>query len=114
MARQKIYTEEFLVRSTVEELRRIDDLAKKSGKSRSRLLVLAALRVEVTPSVESLQMIESMLEMRGMALMELRKVRCKLEKIAQSPELQPALSGDIDLAAAIRDLMATTRLLRET
>ena len=112
MSRKKIYTEEFLVRMTAEEKSRIDDLAMKGKVSRSRLLVVAALSGWMLPTAELLPLIEAMFELRGLALMDLRRILNRLNQIADALQ-QPESFNNADLAEAIKELTATILFLRE-
>lgn len=114
MSRQKLYPEEFLVRATTEELRSIDELARKSKTSRSRFLVMAALTNGCHTGAADLPLLEAMLEARGMTLVELRRVRHRLERVADLLGLQPqGRDRDPDLGKTIEDLAATATLVKK-
>ncbi|HJU55682.1 MAG TPA: hypothetical protein VJ715_13955 [Pyrinomonadaceae bacterium] len=113
MARQKLYPEEFLVRATTEELRLIDELARKSKTSRSRFVVAAAL-TGGSKGAADLPLFEAMLEARSLALVELRRVRHRLERVADllRPRQRDATSSP-DLDRVIENLAATTALVEK-
>src|SRR5438105_12925407 len=104
MPRTKIYTEEFPVRTTLEERRQIDGLAKRSNVSRSRLLVVSTLSGEIPPTAELLPWMEEMLQLRSIALMDLRRVRNRLDIIADRLRQQPESFSGVNLDEAIKEL----------
>jgi hypothetical protein len=112
MPRNKIYTEEFLVRTTLEERQQIDVLAKRSNVSRSRFLVVAALSDGMLLTPESLSGMESMMELRGMALMNLKRLLNRLNQIADTLP-QPESFDNAELTEAIRELTTTLLFLKE-
>ncbi len=117
MSRQKIYTEEFLVRATAEELRLVDDLATGARVSRSRLVIISALSGQSAPVAESFALQERMVELRLMALVELRRTRAKLERltdIRQQPRMEVVEAAGTDVAETIKELRETIRSLRNT
>jgi len=113
VARKKIYTEEFPVRTTSEEKSRIDAMARTSKVSRSRLLVITTLSAGIPPSAELLPRMEALLELRSVALMDLRRVRNRLSRIADALLQRPELFSAADLSEAIKELNATTQILKE-
>jgi hypothetical protein len=114
MPRQKIYPEEFLVRVTTQELHMIDGLAKKVKKSRSRFLVTAALTAGSNLAVD-VRAFEAMLEVRAVTLMDLRKVRHRLENIIVTIRQEcPVTSCNPNLDSVVDDLILTIHLLRKT
>jgi hypothetical protein len=112
MARKKIYTEEFPVRTTPDEKNRIAELAKAGNVSRSRLLVVSALSGGMPPTAELLPRIEAMLKLRGMALMDLRRVRNRLNQFADTLQERPDSFSGADLSETIKEVTATILFLR--
>jgi Mobilization protein NikA len=112
MARKKIYTEEFPVRTTPDEKARIDELAKAGNVSRSRLLIVSALSGGMPLTAELLPQIELMLELHGIALMDLRRVRNRLNQIADMLQQRPESLSSAELAEAIKEVTATILFLR--
>jgi hypothetical protein len=111
MPRTKVYTEEFPVRTTLEERLRIDGLAKKSNVSRSRLLVISTLSGGIPPTAELLPWMEEMLQLRVIALMDLRRVHNRLNSIADRLQEQPESFSSANLDEALRELTATLLFL---
>ena len=113
MPRQKLYPEEFLVRATTEELRLIDELARKSKTSRSRFVVAAALTGGLKGTAD-LPLFEAMLEARSLALVELRRIRHRLERVADLLRLRtPDATSSPELDRVIENLAATTALVEK-
>src|SRR5437588_5572330 len=112
MPRNKIYTEEFLVRATLEERQQIDALAKRSNVSRSRLLVVSALSDGMLLTTESVSAMESLIQLRGMTLVDLRRLLNRLNQIADAlPQLE--LPNNAELTARIKEILATLLFLKE-
>ena len=112
MARQKIYPEEFLVRATVEERRLIDGLAHKEKKSRSRFLVMTALTAQRNQGINA-NTFEALVEVRRMALMDLRRLRHILEHISNQ-EKGTSSDKKFKLEMIIEELVETLELLKRT
>lgn len=100
------------MRTTLEERQQIDVLAKRSNVSRSRFLVVAALSDGMLLTPESLSGMESMMELRGMALMNLKRLLNRLNQIADTLP-QPESFDNAELTEAIRELTTTLLFLKE-
>ena len=112
MARRKIYPEEFLVRATVEERRLIDELAHKEKKSRSRFLVMTALTAQRNQGINA-NTLEALVEVRRMALIDLRRLRHILEYISNQ-EKGTSSDKKFKLEMIIEELVETLELLKRT